>query len=152
MSFFFFFSTYCVCARHGGRMLTQGNPRQLSKTQNRALPSFLWGPAVLSWAGGEQFSLSPTGLCALQGQPGRGQSLNGAGVGDPAPAQAGHPGHSASLWLSPTLGFRPLHPTPAAAIMVAPLLGGTVQNSAGHSANLASPPDPGPLQGAQSPN
>lgn len=104
-------------------MLSQGNPRQYGESQRQALPPLPWGPEV-----------SP-----VEGQP-----LERARMGNQVPAQAGCPGlatykpFSQAGWGSHLLqGTAPPPP-----IRVAPLLGDMVQNSAGRSANLASPPAP----------
>lgn len=62
-------------------------------------------------------------------------------MGGPAPARDGHGSLAAHRTARP--GWLRLSPE------WPPLLGDTVQNSAGCSANLASPPAPRPLQGAQ---
>lgn len=69
------------------------------KPRTRPCPYFLWVPTALPWAGGKQFSLSPTGICVPQGQPDGGGGAVPRGDGksgwpSSSPGWAPGPGHS----------------------------------------------------------
>lgn len=124
-----------MCARRGIRTLAQGKPRQSSESQNQALITL--GSRCAALGRGEQLSLSLVGTCAP-----RDQLCKGVARAARPSSSLGCPGlatHRLCSRLASDLTSSqgaPPHPS-------GPRCWETlIQNSAGHSANLASPPSP----------